>query len=249
MSERSVDRATNDAVPAAVAGLAVVHPGLAVAATAVAPSVAELVKAGLARFRARRDDRLERLLVWAAEFAGVDPTELVQRCEANPSTEQLLLRTLRATSETALREKVLVFALALAHGSQPEAEPDEVERETAFVRALEDLDEAHLLLLRRFTKTANELGLGDGSADFDKVPDVVGPGQIEVGWSNVNNLPALLATLQGNGLIEGHVGSGGMSFYNGGVNTLKWRVTAFGRDVLARLAEIREILANGITGG
>jgi hypothetical protein len=40
-----------------------------------------------------------------------------------------------------------------------------------------------------------------------------------------------------------------MSFYNGGVNTLKWRVTNFGRDVLARLAEIGEILASGITGG
>ena len=248
MTERSIDRATDAAVPA-VAGLAVVHPALAVAATAVAPSVAEFVKAALGRIRTRRDDRLERLLVWAAEFAGVDPTELVQRCEANPDTEQLLLRTLRATSETALREKVLVFALALAHGSRPEAEPDEVERETAFVRTLEDLDEAHLGLLRRFTKTANELGLGDGSTDFDRIPDVVGPGQLEVGWSNVNNLPALLATLQRNGLIDGHAGSGGMSFYNGGVNTLKWRLTAFGRDVLARLAEIGAILASGITGG
>jgi hypothetical protein len=65
----------------------------------------------------------------------------------------------------------------------------------------------------------------------------------------VNNLPALLATLQRNGLIDGHAGSGGMSFYNGGVNTLKWRLTAFGRDVLARLAEIGAILASGITGG
>jgi hypothetical protein len=44
--------------------------------------------------------------------------------------------------------------------------PSDDQRE---MRVVSDLDGGHMLLLDPFTRTANELGLGSGEPDFDKL--------------------------------------------------------------------------------
>jgi len=52
--------------------------------------------------------------------------------------------------------------------------------ESAFVRALEQLDSAHVKLLSRFVKSANENRLGNGGSEFDAPVQSLNLDQIEI---------------------------------------------------------------------
>jgi hypothetical protein len=98
-----VNLTTETVLNAAAAGLALLHPRAGIAATAAVPAASDLAKQRFALFRAKREQRLGELLAWSAGYANVELTVLLERCAGNPDAEQLLLRTLHATNETALR--------------------------------------------------------------------------------------------------------------------------------------------------
>jgi hypothetical protein len=96
----------------------------------------------------------------------IDVEMLASRMEADLAREELFVRTLRAAHECSLDEKLVALATALANGAD-NANGDRLTWEEAFVRALEDCDGAHLDLLRRFAQSPNQLGLGQGTPEFD----------------------------------------------------------------------------------
>ena len=228
-----------ETVVAATAGsLALIDPIAGVAAAGSAPALAAAVNAVLDRVAARANRRAASVLRGAAEALGTDVSDLQERLHSDPSREQLLLRTLGAAENAPLREKLCAYALALARGSIGDG--PQVAWETTFVRALDDLDPSHLALLDRFTWSSNRLGLGDGSSDFDRVPEALNPTQLERIANDLENLPALLATLQRHGLVASQSTGGGNL---GGSGTVLWSLTSFGRAFLGRLAEISIVLS------
>jgi hypothetical protein len=75
------------------------------------------------------------------------------------------------------------------------------------------------VVLDKFTRSANTLGLGE-----------------------LPNRTALIAVLERHGLVARVTSSGGMAF-SSGPETATWRITDFGRDVHARLLEVGRILS------
>jgi hypothetical protein len=185
------------------------------------------------------------LVEWTARFAGIDPEQLDDRCTDDPRRVELLLRVLRATSNTSLRGKVIAYALSLAEGTEPMTDERGLAWEAAFVRALDDLDEDHLLLLDRFTHSGNDLGLGDGSEAFESPPEALNDAQLETAAEGIVNLPSVIAVLQRNGLVRPDTGVG--ASYGGSTAFTNWRLTQFGREVLERLAVIRELVSTAVT--
>jgi hypothetical protein len=245
-----VDRAENRrrrnvapemAVATAVAGLAAVDPAAGIAAAGLAPVALAGTKAVLERIGARWNARAGSVLAVAAKTAKIDVDELRGRLEAAPEREELLLRTLTAAGNAAAREKLIAYALALANGAMT-GDPNEVMWETTFVRTLDDLDATHLDLLRRFTWTSNELGLGNGGAEFDNVPSTLNTHQVEMVSKDLPNLPALLAVLQRHGLLSSETAGGGS--FGGGGGASHWKLTTFGQDFLDRLGAIGKVLAS-----
>jgi hypothetical protein len=95
-----------------------------------------------------------------------------------------LLRTLEAAAGTAMERWLPLYAIALRNGTVTE-DLGKLSWETTFVRVVGDLDAAHLRRLDRFTKTANELGLGDGGPDFDKPVGGLNERQLELSASDI----------------------------------------------------------------
>jgi hypothetical protein len=229
-----------DAVVGGVSGLLALatHGALAVPAAAAAPEISAGIKGVLSRITQRRDDRRAILLTWAAQYANLTPEELQHRCESDPQLEELLLFALHAVDQTAMREKILALSLALASGIT--SATDEKRWQMAFARAMTDLGREHLVLLDRFTRTANQVGLGNGDPDFDKVPDSLSESQVRIVGQDLPVLPQLLATLQTHGLIQMGVTGGGT--YGGGGSVPTWSITDFGREVHELVTTLGELL-------
>jgi hypothetical protein len=203
-------------------------PDLAIPSAALAPVASATLKAGWDRFRDRRRRRQEWVFSWAAETAGIDAQELNRRCEDDPYLEELLQLVMSAAADTADQKKLIAYALALRDGtvgSMPE------HWQSALVRAIRDLAPEHLELLDRFTRTSNELLLGDGTPEFDRVPLQLSDGQVAMVSPDIAALPSALAVLQGHGLLVHLFVSGGSTLGMGGSSGY-WQITEFGVEVL-----------------
>jgi hypothetical protein len=111
---------------------------------------------------------------------------------------------------------------------------------TTFVRVLSDLDGGHVPLLDMFTRTANELGLGNGEPDFDKIVEVLDEVPLQIAAPDLPNHVALLAVLERHGLVASFTPTGGG--FSHGPSKPRWRLTDFGRDIHARLLEVGDLL-------
>jgi hypothetical protein len=115
--------------------------------------------------------------------------------------------------------------------------------ETAFVRALSDLDRLHIGLLERFTWTGNRLFGGD-TPGLDQPVAALNDGQLKTVMPEFGDvLESLLATLQRHGLIEpletaGPVLGGG----RGPLTT--WQITEFGTRFVERMQDVGERLVD-----
>jgi hypothetical protein len=223
------------------------HPEVAVLADATAGYLSTYTEAAMQQLRdfasvfmGRRGERVTRVLVEAAERAGIGIDELAARIEGDDRREQLLLRTLEAAAGTAMEAWLPLYATALANGTIAD-ELGDVSWETMFVRVLGDLDGAHLQLLDRFTQSAKELGLGTGHPDFDKPINVMNEVQLERVASELSNRTALLAVLERHGLVARFTIS--PSEFSGGPVTATWAISDFGWDFHTRLIEVGDVLA------
>jgi uncharacterized membrane protein YgcG len=235
---RRTEAAVDTVVAACAASLALVAPVIGAAASTAVPAISAGLKAALGRVARRREVRAATVLDAAANEAGLSVEALLGRLEADPQREELLLRTLTAARETASVDKLVALALALANGAT--AADEDVTWERTFVGVLADLDASHVELLRRFTRTLTELGMGTGH-DLDQTPAQLNQTQILA--SDIPNLPYAVASLQKGGLIQGQASGGGAMLGGGGAAT-RWEATEFGHQVVNRLTEIGELLAS-----
>ncbi len=228
-----------DVLTAGVAGLVGwLSPEAGIAAAFAAPAVSARAKSALNRYTARRqagqEARQESVLQFAADQLGIEPEELERRCEEDSNLDELLQLVMDASADTAMREKLVAYALALADGVGSSGEPSH--RQSALVRAIRDLDPQHLALLEQFTWTRIRLGLDFANED---VPPYLDAGQVEKIGTGVAPLSSVLAVLEGHGLLA-HEFVGGGSF--SGSSRGLWQLTPFGRQVVELLRELGERL-------
>jgi hypothetical protein len=163
----------------------------------------------------------------------------MRRFERSPGQE-LFIRTMDAAGNSPTRHKLVALGRSLAHG-EVETEPGAIELETLFVSAMANLDEPQLTLLERFSWTSNQLGLGDSkNPDFDVPPHALNLTQMAMVLPEYKSvLPMLAALLEAQGIITGQPEGGGV--VGAGIGG-QYRLTDFGRQVLARLQAVASIL-------
>ncbi len=221
---------------AGIAGLVgLISPDAGVAAAFATPAAVAGAKDALSRFYNRQQARQASVLRFAAQQAGIEPEELERRCEEDSRLDELLQVVMAASADTAMRKKLVAYALALADGVKSSGEPSYWQ--SALVNAMRDLDHQHLALLERFTWTRARLGL-----DFanDEVAPYLDAGQVEQIGADIAPLSSVLAVLLGHGLLEQEFVGGGMAFR--GTSRGLWRLTPFGAQVLELLRDLGERL-------
>jgi hypothetical protein len=236
-------RAVGSDVAAAGAGASiglVGGPIGSVVGAAVAPVLARGLRAVFERYSRRQWARADRVLHLAAELAGIDDEELIERLRRTPEKEELLVRTVRAAAEAAVERKLVALAKSLA--ATTVGGDEEVQWEAVFVRALSDLDTVHINLLERFTWSANALGLGDGGPEFTTSPASLSSVQLAIAVPHLENVvDAVLATLVRHGLLA-FASHTNVTYGGGSPAPSTWSLTPFGRTVLSRLGVIADVL-------
>jgi hypothetical protein len=224
-------------------GLAAGGPvGALLGASAVA-LVAEALEATRSYFVERHEARVATVIALAAKEAGETAEDLIRKLQSSPDKEDLFLRTLRAAQDAALTEKLV----ALAHSLKTTATTDDlpiVATETAFVRGLADVDRAHLAILRAFTQSTNELGLGNGEPDFDRVPESLNSQAFRFAFPKYADiLDPLLSVLNRHGLIQPVQFMPIVAVGEGQTRPLtSWSITPFGRSFIERIDLATELL-------
>lgn len=167
----------------------------------------------------------------------------MDRLEADPVREDLLLRTLRAAEESAYGEKLVLLAMSLAAGARVNDERD-VQWEAVFVQALADLGTIHVDTPRCFTRTPNELGLADGYGEFDEPSHVLNSLHLVTALPRLDPvLDATLSTLERHGLVRETSGSG-TALIDGPRPPLHiWQITPFGRSFTDRLMVVGQAIS------
>ena len=215
------------------------------AASAAVPVVATTAESAVDWLLGRGRKRQRYVFQWAAEAAGMDPEELARRCEADPSLEELLLKVMDAAEDTATRERLVLYALALASG----ARSTETHRwEAALVDAVKDLRVEHFIFLERFAQALRKnpvtgaprtAGLWFRFALDERTLQQIGP--------DLPSLPSIIAALERHGLVARRSAGGGTAF-RGGPQPAMWDLTAFGQAVLGLLQDLEGKLSNPGTG-
>lgn len=228
----------------ALAGGLLGDPLIAAAIGLSGPVAAAGLKTAASILLRRRQEKLDIVLLTAAEHLGVPVPELLERLQADPSREEFLLRTLRAVGEAALHEKLLGLAASLTAVVEGHAAPSE---ETVFVRALDDCDGVHLEVIHAFTKTPNELGLGDGSDEplfMQPCEQLTADQLVRVFPVLAAHLAPVVAVLQRHGLVEPQLTS--TTFPGSSQVTSAWRITTFGRAFCERVLALQRLVQQAV---
>ena len=235
---KALDVATTVA-PAAVA-LATGDPGVAFVVTAATLALREAAAIAMQRFDRSRDERAGAVLAKAAKDAGLSVEKLMERLQASPQGEELLCAVLNAARDAALTAKLYALAGSLVRGAIDEAN---VTNESNFVRALADLDVAAVALLESFTRSANDLGLGNGHPDFDNAPDSLTIDQLRLALPPLADyLDPSLAVLVRHGLVVPLTFFGAVLGAAAEVPATTWKITHFGRVSCQYLAGVGNLL-------
>lgn len=201
----------------------VVGPYLGAVAT---PAIEELSrKLGIAM--GRKVEKAERVTVFAADFAGIDVSELLQRSLDDDNRMLLMTMTLEAAAEAADGRKIGALARAYARGilSSDSAKVDEQKR---IVRTLAALDPIDVRVLECMTHDQEWLIRPNTSSPHTPSLILEVPGAAAVMESVVAQLSML-------GLIH-NATEGGLNWSG----VMPWHVTEFGAQCIDALREIGE---------
>ena len=140
------------------------------------------------------------------------------------------------------RFKLVALSISLSNAATTES-GRELYTETAFVRAIEQLDSLHLQVLKVFTQSPNEAGWGDGTAMTDRPVVSMNNLTLERPLPDYKDLlPGLTAALQSNGLIVYQVRPSGSGMSFTGTEGGLWVITDLGRRFLERMKAVEAIL-------
>jgi hypothetical protein len=187
------------------------------------------------------------VLQQAAEMAGLSLDEMCSRLEQTPEGEELLVKTLQATSNVATMRRLILLSQSLANGASESAATSQMTFELQLMIVVTDLSEAHFSVLEAFTtahrfrpivsKTPLHMGGPVGVEASDVKREVPDTGDL---------FDALLSGLQRHGLVRFSFPKSddieGPVMYVGAGSEPSWILTDFGSAVLDRLKEVGSLL-------
>jgi hypothetical protein len=216
-------------VGGALAGWKLGGPGGAALAAGVGPALDEAI----ARVNAFRQHHVEQVVTDAADIAGLEIGELIDRLLEDELRGELAARALLAAQDAGTAERLRALSRSLAAGALA-SDAEGVAIELLYVRALADLDAPHVYVLTLFSSTWRELGLGDQDT---LPPDGLNYGQLQQAAQLGDALDPIVGILLRHGLVDERTAPGGMTFQavlgRGNV-----RLTSFGRSLLDRMMDI-----------
>lgn len=212
------------------AAVGLIEPGLSVPLAGAIPYLAR----GLAQIFQRSVERQALVVKTAAEQVGANPGELLETLLADPRGEQMFRHAMTSARDATVEAKLQVIARALASGAIAKDEAV-VDTEILFLRAMEDVEIPHVRALRIFTSTEAAGKAGHPITPNDKTPiQLKYPDFHELLPQMSAALDPVLATLERHGLLA-RIATGGGAFLGGEGASTAWRITAFGKESLARL--------------
>lgn len=237
--DRLADLVANTVTGGAAAALALLaSPEAAFLSASAQPAAALALRDGFVKVIGRRHQKAAETLQRSATRVGLKPAEVIDRLTATDDGMKLLSSAMTAAQDAESQGHLNALAEALASGAIDSAT---IGRESLFIRAVADLDAVHVRVLRVFTRTSNQLGLGDGSEEFDEEVSTLNGVQLSkfAAPDLVDVLSPILATLTRHGLVT-NLSGGGPTTYDGmseprAIDT--YAITDFGRTCLARLAK------------
>jgi hypothetical protein len=155
-----------------------------------APVVAGLIDAAAQRIRHRWSANAGKAVAHAADVAGLNPQELLDRLLSAPNRQELLASALQAAAHATVEGKIKALAAALKTGALTGAEA-EVDHELLFVRAMADFEAAHITVLSHLAQRA--AFASGGSSPLDAIAQLPGVGSAAA---------PVIATLERHGAIE-----------------------------------------------
>jgi hypothetical protein len=178
----------------------------------------------------RRKEHVAQTLLDGAEAFGAKTEEdfaaFVEAALSDEEHQELLARALTIAADTAMRGKRRALGRALAAAANDTG--TKVDAELLFIRALDDLDEPHIRMLRIMSTTPPHMAQGDVRARqwYPSSIAQADPGLADVVWS-------LFGPLERHGLIW----SAGEYHVPGGAMEPQYEITPYGDSFLDRLAE------------
>jgi 4'-phosphopantetheinyl transferase EntD len=110
---------------------------------ASAPVAAGLIEAAAQRIWNRSSANAVKAMTSAADGAGVDVQEFLERLLSAPNRQELLANALEAAARATLEPKIKALVTALKTGALTSS-ASEVDHELLFVRAMADFEAAHI---------------------------------------------------------------------------------------------------------
>ena len=166
----------------------------------------------------------------AAKFAGLDPKELLERLSSAEDNRDLFMHTMRVVQESGSERKLVALAQSLSNTAGT-SDPGVPLTEMAFVRAVDSLDPSHMALLEFYGKTFKENGLSGTDDTVHEWYDALTLQRCLPEFAE--QLPALAAVLQAQGLMVYRAQSSGAMVFAG--NTDVFQITRAGREFLSRM--------------
>lgn len=226
---KAVGRGVEVAGQLAGASLGVLLGGPAggIIGAAATPHLTDLVGAAWGELRGRRERNAVHVVAQAAEYVDTSADELLETALRDPDLSRLLHGALQTAAATLDEEKVEALARCLANGVDDVARVDE---EALVVRALADLEPAHVRVLAKLQRSSmgkdgvHRFLSGDIDArTFLTAADLSGP---------------VLSLLERHGLVEPHEqvkGGRGGKYDRGPEVEIRYACTEFGQICLQRL--------------
>lgn len=187
-----------------VASIAGVYAGAV--ATAFAPVALAFALPAVRRIGQSRIENATEALMEGADAACVSVAEFIDKAAADEHRHELFARALAVAQDAAWRNKRRALGRALAAGVM--GDDARIDEEMLFIRAVDDIDEAHVRLLGRLAdggrSTAGDITLADSGLQY--------------------GLLALLGTLQSIGLVDSRapVTPGGAMTLSPTTSSLAW---------------------------
>lgn len=249
-NERPVELAADAASSAAgaITGLAIGGPVGAVIGAVGTPALKHGLDWLRDTYRARQEEQVAIVIGLAARQADLEPEQLIEHLEANPETQELLASVVGVAQDASIIGKLFVLSKTLAVGAAQTDDHHQIALEKTFVAAVADLDSAHLELLERFTMSANENNLGDGSPEFDEPVSSLNERQLELCMPQLTGLyDTIVARLVSHGLLATMTSGGALG--GAGTRVRTWSITGFGRTFIGRIVAVGEFVAGAEAEG
>jgi hypothetical protein len=228
----------SSATATGLAGLTLMHPGLAVPAAAAQAWVEAAVNTVVDRVSAWRRERIAGVVISASAIDGPVVEDLVDSMAQDPASLELFTRTMQAASDAARPDKLRALARCLRAAYDDRAAIDD---ELLMIAAINAIDGPHIRVLDALSRSPAGTAIAPDASpeDYPHEPSYNTQQLALLIPGAEHSPPAILGVLSMAGLVESRGTTGAMALLGlPGPISSSIKLTPMGIRLLSRLQEV-----------